>query len=59
MAEVKIKKEEDFEKALKFFKYQCRRERILESFRERQFYVKPSEKRRRNVKKRKKRRRKG
>ena len=32
MAEVKIKKEKDSEKALKFFKYQCRRERILESF---------------------------
>jgi len=59
MAEVKIKKEEDFEKALRFFKYQCRRERILESFRERQFYIKPSEKRRRNVKKRKKCKRKG
>ena len=59
MAEVRIEKSEDFEKALKLFKYQCRRERILERFREKQFYIKPSEKRRRNVKKRKRHRRKG
>lgn len=59
MAEVRIEREEDFEKALKFFKYQCRKERILERFREKQFYTKPSEKRRRNVKRRKKRGRKG
>ncbi len=57
MAEVKINKSSDFEKALKDFKLQCKREGILREFRERQFYTKPSEKRRRNVKKKKHRRR--
>ncbi len=54
MAEVRIENQEDFERALKKFKMQCKREGILKEYRERQYYVKPSEKRRSNVKKRKK-----
>ncbi|MBN2121307.1 MAG: 30S ribosomal protein S21 [Candidatus Omnitrophica bacterium] len=58
MAEVKINRDEDFEKALKRFKMQCKKEGILKQFRERQYYTKPSEKRRQNVK-RKRRKSKG
>jgi len=55
MAEVIIEKKEDFEKALKKFKRQCQREGILKEYRERQYYTKPSQKRRRkNVKRKKK-----
>ena len=53
MAEVKINRDEDFEKALKRFKMQCKKEGILKNFRERQYYTKPSEKRRANVKRKK------
>jgi small subunit ribosomal protein S21 len=53
MAEVRINKKEDFEKALRKFKMQCRREGILREYRERQYYTKPSQKRRKNVKKKK------
>ncbi|MCD6540054.1 MAG: 30S ribosomal protein S21 [Candidatus Omnitrophica bacterium] len=55
MAEVRIDKAEDFEKALRRFKMQCKKEGILKKFRERQYYTKPSEKRRKNVKKKRKR----
>jgi small subunit ribosomal protein S21 len=55
MAEVRIEKREDFEKALKKFKMQCKKEGILKEFKERQYYTKPSQKRRKNVKKKKKR----
>ncbi|MCD6584078.1 MAG: 30S ribosomal protein S21 [Candidatus Omnitrophica bacterium] len=51
MAEVRIDKKEDFEKALKRFKMQCKKEGILKEYRERQYYTKPSQRRRRNVKK--------
>ncbi|MCM8830650.1 MAG: 30S ribosomal protein S21 [Candidatus Omnitrophica bacterium] len=51
MAEVRIEKKEDFEKALRKFNIQCKREGILKECRERQYYTKPSEKKRRNVKK--------
>lgn len=51
MAEVKIDKKEDFEKALRKFKMQCKREGILKEFKERQYYTKPSEKRRKSTKK--------
>jgi small subunit ribosomal protein S21 len=55
MAEVIIERKEDFEKALKKFKRQCQREGILKEYRERQYYTKPSQKRRRkNVKRKKK-----
>ncbi len=46
MAEVRINRKEDFEKALRKFKMQCKREGILKEFRDRQYYTKPSQKRR-------------
>ncbi|MCK9614581.1 MAG: 30S ribosomal protein S21 [Candidatus Omnitrophica bacterium] len=51
MAEVRIEKREDFEKALRAFKMQCKREGILQDFKDRQYYTKPSQKRRENAKK--------
>ncbi|MCD6228964.1 MAG: 30S ribosomal protein S21 [Candidatus Omnitrophica bacterium] len=51
MAEVRINRKEDFEKALKKFKMQCKKEGILKEYRERQYYTKPSQRRRKNVKK--------
>jgi len=51
MAEVRIDSQEEFEKALKKFKMQCKREGIIKNYRERQFYTKPSEKRRMSAKK--------
>lgn len=53
MAEVKIDRQEDFEKALRKFKIQCKREGIIKKFKERQYYTKPSEKRRQYAKKKK------
>ena len=53
MAEVRIEKKEDFEKAMKKFKIQCKREGILKEFKERQYYTKPSQKRRKTSKKKK------
>jgi len=52
MADVIINKGSDFNKALRKFNMQCKREGILKEFRERQYYTKPSQKRRKNVKKR-------
>ena len=46
MAEVKIDGNENFEKALRKFKVQCKREGILKECKERQYYTKPSQKRR-------------
>lgn len=46
MAEVRIEGNQDFEKALKKFKAQCKREGIVRKIRERQYYTKPSERRR-------------
>jgi small subunit ribosomal protein S21 len=46
MAEVHIDKREDFEKALRIFKMQCKREGIVQRFKDRQYYTKPSQKRR-------------
>ncbi|MEI8350590.1 MAG: 30S ribosomal protein S21 [Candidatus Omnitrophota bacterium] len=51
MAEVRIEKREDFERALRHFQMQCKREGIIKEFRERQYYTKPSQKRRRILKK--------
>ncbi len=51
MAEVRIERREDFERALQKFKIQCKREGILREYRERQYYTKPSQKKRNNVKK--------
>ena len=53
MAEVRIDNQDDFERALKKFKMQCRKEGIIKKYRERQFYTKPSEKRRLTGKKKK------
>jgi len=52
MAEVRIEGNEDFERALKKFKAQCKREGIVKKFKEKQYYTKPSQKKR--VKKKKK-----
>ncbi len=46
MADVKIENNEDFERALKKFKLQCKREGIIKKFKENQYYTKPSQKRR-------------
>lgn len=53
MAEVKIERNEDFDRALKKFRMQCKKERIIKEFRERQYYTKPSQKRRMSAKKKK------
>lgn len=50
MAEVRIDKKENFEKALRKFKLQCKREGIIKEFRERQYYTKPSQKKRKAAK---------
>lgn len=52
MAEVRIDSREDFEKALRGFKAQCKKEGIVKRFRERQYFTKPSQKRREKRKKR-------
>ncbi len=52
MAEVRIEGRDDFERALRQFKLQCKREGIVKNFRERQYYTKPSQKRRAKNKKR-------
>lgn len=54
MAEVRIDKKENFDKAMKKFKMQCVREGIIKEFKARQFYTKPSQKRRQKDKKKKK-----
>jgi small subunit ribosomal protein S21 len=46
MAEVRIESGESFERALKKFSAQVKREGIVKSCRERQYYTKPSQKRR-------------
>ncbi|MDD4294037.1 MAG: 30S ribosomal protein S21 [Candidatus Omnitrophica bacterium] len=53
MAEVKIERNEDFEKALRKFKMQCKREGIVKDCKNRQFYTKPSQQRREKTKKKK------
>ncbi|MBU1121134.1 MAG: 30S ribosomal protein S21 [Candidatus Omnitrophota bacterium] len=54
MAEVRIDRSDDFEKMLKKFKFQCKKEGIIKKFKERQYYTKPSQKRRQIEKKKKK-----
>ena len=46
MADVRIDRNEDFEKALRKFKMLCKREGIIREFKEKQYYTKPSQKRR-------------
>ena len=51
MAEVRIDRDEDFEKAMRKFKVQVKREGIISGCRDRQYYIKPSQKRRMKGKK--------
>jgi len=51
MAEVTIESAHDFERALRKFKMQCKKEGIVKNFRERQYYIKPSERKREKQKK--------
>ena len=51
MAEVRIEGNHDFEKALRKFKTQCKREGIIRKIKERQYYTKPSQRRREKRKK--------
>jgi ribosomal protein S21 len=50
MAKVTIKRREDFEKAFKQFKIRCRRDGVLEEYRESRFFTKQSQKRNRRKK---------
>jgi small subunit ribosomal protein S21 len=52
MAEVRIDSREDFDRALRKFLMQCKKERIVNEYRERQHYTKPSQKRRERRKRR-------
>jgi small subunit ribosomal protein S21 len=53
MAEVRIDSNDSFERALKKFGMQCKKEGIIRKFKERQYYTKPSQKRREKAKKKK------
>ena len=53
MVEVTIGSKEDFEKAFRQFKMQCKREGVVREFRERQYYTKPSQRRRKKTKRKK------
>jgi len=50
MAEVRIDKKENFERALRKFRVQCKKEGIIKQFRDRQYYTKPSQKKRKAAK---------
>lgn len=54
MAEVRIERQEDFERALRHFRLQCKREGIAREFKDRQYYEKPSQKRREKGKRKRK-----
>ena len=47
MIEVKINQKDGFEKAMRLFKKQCQRDGFLVELKERRFYSKPSDKKRR------------
>jgi len=47
LAKVEVRKEESIDKALRKFKSKIRKEGILEEMKRREFYEKPSQKRRR------------
>ena len=47
MAKIEVRKEESIDKALKKFKSKIRKEGILEEMKRREFYEKPSQRRRR------------
>jgi small subunit ribosomal protein S21 len=46
MLEVKVKKDESIDKALRRFKKQCDKEELIKEMKKRERYEKPSEKRR-------------
>jgi small subunit ribosomal protein S21 len=50
MVEVKVTDRHGFEKALRTFKKQCQRDGFLVELKERRFYAKPSERKRRKGK---------
>jgi small subunit ribosomal protein S21 len=50
LVEVKISDKNSFEKALRIFKKQCQKEGFLVELKERRYYSKPSEKKRRKGK---------
>jgi len=52
MVEVKVYDKNDFEKALRIFKKQCQKEGFLMELKERRYYSKPSERKRRKGTKR-------
>ena len=49
MVEVKISDKNHFEKAMRIFKKQCQKEGFLMEAKERRYYTKPSERRRRKA----------
>ncbi len=50
MVEVKVNDKMDFEKALRLFKKQCQKEGFLVELKERRYYSKPSERKRKKGK---------
>lgn len=57
MPEVFIKKDESLDYALRRFKRECEREKIIQDVRKHEFYEKPSERRKRKMQAAKKRER--
>ncbi|MDI6704363.1 MAG: 30S ribosomal protein S21 [bacterium] len=57
MAEIKLKEHESIDSALKRFKRRCEISGLVSEIKKREFYEKPSEKRKRALHKRKKRKR--
>ena len=51
MIEVKINEKNSFEKAMRIFKKACQKEGFLVELKERRYYSKPSERKRRSSKK--------
>ncbi len=50
MIEVRVNPKDGFEKALKIFKKQCQKDGFLVELKERRFYAKPSDRKRRKGK---------
>ena len=55
MLEVKVKKDETLDKALNRFKKQCAKEQVIKEIKRREYYEKPSERRRKRLVKAQKR----
>jgi small subunit ribosomal protein S21 len=51
MAKVEVRKEESIDKALRKFKMKLRKEGVLDELKKREYYEKPSEKRRHGLEK--------